>query len=111
MRMLGTGRASRVASRFTCRHQADHSASSTGLRRARMGGFIWTTWLTGCGICRLGPGEKPSIAERIIAYIVSRLSTTENAPPGRRGASGVTTGRRDVYLYMCVDPWEVGGPD
>lgn len=27
--------------------------------------------------------------------------TTENAPPGRRGASGVTTGRRDMYLYIC----------
>ena len=27
--------------------------------------------------------------------------TTENAPPGRRGASGVTTGRRDIYLYIC----------
>lgn len=37
-------------------------------------------------------------------------STTENAPPGRRGASGVTTGRRDMYLYICVDPWEVGEP-
>src|SRR4051794_25305236 len=28
-------------------------------------------------------------------------SPTENAPPGRRGASGVTTGRRDMYLYIC----------
>src|SRR5262249_23194403 len=29
------------------------------------------------------------------------LRTTENAPPGRRGVSGVTTGRRDMYLYIC----------
>src|SRR3954447_9582381 len=38
------------------------------------------------------------------------MPSTENAPPGRRGASGVTTGRRDMYLYICVDPWEVGEP-
>src|SRR4051812_20541477 len=32
---------------------------------------------------------------------LARAPTTENAPPGRRGASGVTTGRRDMYLYIC----------
>ena len=31
----------------------------------------------------------------------TRCRPTENAPPGRRGASGVTTGRRDMYLCIC----------
>jgi hypothetical protein len=32
---------------------------------------------------------------------LARAHPTENAPPGRRGVSGVTTGRRDMYLYIC----------
>jgi hypothetical protein len=34
---------------------------------------------------------------------------TETAPLGRWVASGVTTGRRDTYISIYVDLWEVGG--
>jgi hypothetical protein len=38
-------------------------------------------------------------------------STTENAPPGRRGAFwGYYREERYVCISIYVDPWEVGGP-
>src|SRR3954451_20118864 len=54
--------------------------------------------------------REPPHAQLVARIWLCKDPATENAPPGRRGASGVTTGRRDIYLYICVDPWEVGEP-
>ena len=46
-------------------------------------------------------GQRFIQAVKKLANGSAKRPTTENAPPGRRGASGVTTGRRDMYLYIC----------
>jgi hypothetical protein len=55
---------------------------------------------------RAAASPAPSARTGVDAGRSSRLPApepdpTENAPPGRRGVSGVTTGRRDMYLYIC----------
>jgi hypothetical protein len=54
--------------------------------------------------------EPHPLQRRGRAFRLLMPTPTENAPPGRRGVSGVTTGRRDICISIYVDPWEVGEP-
>ena len=57
---------------------------------------------TNCGTRTSGPVQaRCRWLDQCRIFGLLEPSTTENAPPGRRGASGVTTGRRDMYLYIC----------
>jgi hypothetical protein len=55
-------------------------------------------WRIGWIVGRRGRPDRRGLRG---AFGSNKPCPTENAPPGRRGVSGVTTGRRDMYLYIC----------
>jgi hypothetical protein len=78
-------------------------------RRIVVGRLVALGLHRGCGTVAPTVAREPRRARRLPislrprrpAFRLPEPSPTENAPPGRRGASGVTTGRRDMYLYIC----------